>query len=106
VRALAVTTPQRYPALPEVPTMAEAGVPGYEAVSYYGLFAPGGVPEGILATLREATAKVIAEPAVSAKLAEQGMVNLGLGPAEFAEYVANDRKRWGEVIRKAGITAG
>jgi tripartite-type tricarboxylate transporter receptor subunit TctC len=106
VRALAVTTPQRYPALPDVPTMAEAGVPGYEAVSYYGLFAPAGVPEAILATLREATAKVIADPAVSAKLAEQGMVNLGLSPAEFAEYVAKDRKRWGEVIRKAGITAG
>jgi tripartite-type tricarboxylate transporter receptor subunit TctC len=104
VRALAVTTPQRYPALPDVPTMAEAGVPGYEAVSYYGLFAPAGVPEAILATLREVTAKVIADPAVSAKLAEQGMVNLGLGPAEFAEYVAKDRKRWGEVIRKAGIT--
>ncbi|WP_052389615.1 Bug family tripartite tricarboxylate transporter substrate binding protein [Belnapia moabensis] len=106
VRALAVTTPQRYPGLPDVPTMAEAGVPGYEAVSYYGLFTPVGVPDWVLKKLRDTAARVIADPGVSAKLAEQGMVNLGLGPEEFAEYVAKDRKRWGEVIREAKITVG
>lgn len=106
VRPLAVTTPQRYPGLPDIPTMAEAGVPGYEAVSYYGLFVPTDVPEEVLKKLRDAAARVIADPAVGAKLAEQGMVNPGFGPKEFADYVAKDRKRWGEVIREAKITVG
>ena len=103
VRPLAVTTPQRHPALPDVPTMAEAGVPGYEAVSYYGLFAPVGVPPAILATLRDTTAKVLADKETVRKLAEQGMEPLGLTPEGFADYVARDRRRWGEVIRSAGI---
>ena len=104
VRALAVTTPQRHPALPNVPTVAEAGVPGYEAVSYYGFFAPAGVPAEPLARLRSACAKVIADPAVGRRLEEQGIVRLGLNPEEFAAYVAVDRQRWGRVIREANIT--
>jgi tripartite-type tricarboxylate transporter receptor subunit TctC len=103
VRPLAVTTPQRHPALPDVPTMAEAGVRGYEAASYYGLFAPSAVPPAVLATLRTSVAKVLAEADMVRKLAEQGMEPLGLTPNGFAEYVARDRRRWGEVIRSAGI---
>ncbi len=106
VRAIAVTTPRRLPGLPDVPTMAEAGVPGYEAVSYYGLFAPAGVPDRTLSVLRAASAKVIADREMAKHHEEQGIMNLGLGPGEFAEYVAKDRKRWGDVIRAAGITAG
>jgi tripartite-type tricarboxylate transporter receptor subunit TctC len=104
VRALAVTTPQRHPALPDVPTVAEAGVPGYEAVSYYGFFAPSGVPAEPLARLRSACAKVVADPATGRRLEEQGIVRLGLNPEEFAAYVAADRQRWGRVIRDANIT--
>ena len=106
VRAIAVTTPRRLPGLPDVPTMAEAGVPGYEAVSYYGLFAPTGVPDRVLSILQAASAKVVADREMAKRLEEQGIMNLGLGPGEFAEYVAKDRKRWGDVIRAAGITAG
>ncbi len=105
VRALAVTTAQRYPGLPDVPTFAEAGVPGYEAVSYYGLFAPAGTPAPVLATLRAAALKVLGDAPISRRLSEQGLVDLGLTPDQFAGYVARDRQRWGEVIRKAGITA-
>ena len=101
-----MTTPQRLPVLPEVRTIAEAGVPGYEAVSYYGLFAPTGVPDRPLSILRTASAKVIADPEMTRRLEEQGIMNLGLGPEAFAEYVAKDRKRWADVIRAAGITAG
>ncbi len=104
VRALAVTTPQRHPALPDVPTVAEAGVPGYEAVSYYGFFAPSGVPPEPLARLRSACARVIADTVVGRRLAEQGIVRLELNPEEFAAYVAADRQRWGRVIRDANIT--
>ena len=104
VRALAVTTPHRHPAVPDVPTVAEVGVPGYEAVSYYGFFAPSGVPAEPLARLRVACAKVVADPAIGRRLEEQGIVRLGLNPEEFAAYVAADRQRWGRVIRDANIT--
>jgi tripartite-type tricarboxylate transporter receptor subunit TctC len=104
VRPLAVTTPERYPGLPNVPTMAEAGVPGYEAVSYYGLYAPSGVPNDVLRTLRAALVKVLADKTFSDKLAEQGVMDLKLTPEEFAEYVAKDRERWAGVIRDAKIT--
>lgn len=106
VRALAVTTPQRHPSLPNVPTIAEAGVPGYEAVSYYGIFTPAKVPVEVLQKLRDASARILGDQSVKARLAEQGMVDLGLGPDAFADYVATDRKRWGEVIRAANITVG
>jgi tripartite-type tricarboxylate transporter receptor subunit TctC len=105
VRALAVTTPERYPGLPNVPTMTEAGIPGYEAVSYYGLFAPSGVPGNILHTLRTALANVLADEAFVRKLADQGVMDLKLNPEQFAEYVAKDRQRWATVIRDAKITA-
>jgi tripartite-type tricarboxylate transporter receptor subunit TctC len=104
VRALAVTTPERYPGLPNVPTMAEAGVPGYEAVSYYGLYAPAGVPDDVLRTLRAALSRVLADKAFSDKLAEQGVMDLKLTPDGFAEYVTKDRERWARVIRDAKIT--
>lgn len=104
VRALAVTTPQRFPALPDLPTAAEAGVPGYEAVSYYGFFAPAGVAAEPLARLRTACAAAIADPGVARRLEEQGIVRLGLSPEQFAAYVATDRARWGRVIRDANIT--
>ena len=104
VRALGVTTPQRFPGLPNVPTFAEAGVPGYEAVSYYGLYAPAGVSADVLAKLRAATTTALADPTTHRKLAEQGMIDLQLDPGQFAAYVAEDRRRWGRVIRDAGIT--
>jgi tripartite-type tricarboxylate transporter receptor subunit TctC len=104
VRALAVTTPQRFAALPNLPTVAEAGVPGYESVSYYGFFAPAAVPPEPLARLRAACAAAIADAAVARRLEEQGIVRLGLNPEQFAAYVATDRARWGRVIRDANIT--
>jgi tripartite-type tricarboxylate transporter receptor subunit TctC len=73
VGPLAVTTPQCHPALPDVPTFAEAGVPGYEAVSYYGFFAPARVPASALAVLRAAVEKALAQPDVVRRLDEQGV---------------------------------
>lgn len=104
VRALAVTTPERHPQFPDVPTVAEAGVEGYEAVSYYGVYAPAGVPDEILETLRDAITSTIGEPEVRGRLEDLGMVYMDLDAEGFADYVASDRERWGEVIRNAGIT--
>jgi tripartite-type tricarboxylate transporter receptor subunit TctC len=103
VRPIAVTTPKRSPSLPDLPTFDEAGVPGYEAVSYYCLYAPAAVPADVLAKLRQAAKAAITDPVASKKLAEQGVIELGLTPEQAADYVAKDRKRWGEVIRNAGI---
>lgn len=104
VKALAVTTPERHPQLPDLPTVAEAGVPGYEAVSYYGLFAPANVPDDVLTTLRETAREVIAQPEVAARLGELGMVPVDVDAQGFADYVAKDRAVWGAVIDGAGIT--
>jgi tripartite-type tricarboxylate transporter receptor subunit TctC len=103
VRPIAVTTPKRSPSLPDLPTFDEAGVPGYEAVSYYALYAPAAVPADVLAKLRQAAKTAISDPVASKKLAEQGVIELGLTPEQAADYVAKDRKRWGEVIRNANI---
>lgn len=103
VRPVAVTTPNRSPSLPDLPTFDEAGVPGYEAVSYYCLYAPAAVPADVLAKLRQAAKTAITDPVASKKLAEQGVIELGLTPEQTADYVAKDRKRWGEVIRNANI---
>ena len=105
VRAIAVTTPQRLPGLPRCRPWPRRA-PRLRGRKLYGLFAPTGVPGRTLSILRTASAKVIADPEMAKRLEEQGIMNLGLGPGEFAEYVAKDRKRWGDVIRAAGITAG
>lgn len=104
VKPLAVTTSQRHPLLPELPTVDEAGVEGYESVNYYGLFAPAGVPEDVLAVLREAASKVIAQPGLQDSLSDLGFVYVGTGPEAFADFIAADRARWGNLITSANIT--
>jgi tripartite-type tricarboxylate transporter receptor subunit TctC len=103
VRALAVATKQRVPALPDVPTMAEAGLPDVEAGAWWGLLFPAGTPPHIVEWLNREAKRALSAPDVRARLEDQGMT-LYLGtPAEFADHIATETKRWGEVIRKAGI---
>ena len=103
VRALAVSTPQRHPALPEVPAAAEAGVPGYDAVGWYAVFAPAGTPEPIVARLSSVIKAALEKPEFRARLTAQGVDPLPGDPDEFKAFVARDRARWTEVIRAAGI---
>jgi tripartite-type tricarboxylate transporter receptor subunit TctC len=103
VRALAVATKQRVPALPDVPTMAEAGLPDVEAGAWWGLLFPAGTPPQIVEWLNREAKRALSAPDVRARLEDQGMT-LYLGtPAEFADHITTETKRWGEVIRKAGI---
>jgi tripartite-type tricarboxylate transporter receptor subunit TctC len=103
VRALAVATKQRVPTLPDVPTMAEAGLPEVEAGAWWGLLLPTGTPPQMVEWLNRETKRALSAPDVRANLENQGMT-LYLGtPAEFADHIATETKRWGEVIRKAGI---
>jgi tripartite-type tricarboxylate transporter receptor subunit TctC len=103
VRALAVTATQRVAALPDVPTTVEAGLPELQGGAWFGLFAPAGTPRDVVAWLNRAARDAFTVPAVHARLEQQG-AQLPLGPPEaFAAFVAAERQRWSDVIRKANI---
>jgi tripartite-type tricarboxylate transporter receptor subunit TctC len=104
LKALAVTTAKRSPELPDVPTVAEAGVPGYEATSWFGMFAPANTPAPIVTRLNTALVKVLADPEVKKKLAEQGAEPYGEKPEQFAEFIRKESAKWGQVVKAAGAT--
>lgn len=103
VRALAVTGSTRFPTLPDVPTVAESGLPGYDAGQWVGVFAPGGTPADIVQRLNVEITKATKTPAVAQQLQERGMIPLAATPAEFAKRFADDVRKWGVVIRASDI---
>ncbi|HSV82181.1 MAG TPA: tripartite tricarboxylate transporter substrate binding protein [Ramlibacter sp.] len=105
LKPLAVTTAKRSPELPDVPTVAEAGVPGYEATSWFGMFAPAGTPAPVIARLNAALAKVLADAEVKKKLAEQGAEPISEKPEQFAEFMRKESAKWGKVVKDSGATA-
>jgi tripartite-type tricarboxylate transporter receptor subunit TctC len=103
-RALAVTSPQRIPDMPNVPTMAEAGLPGFEAETWIGMLAPAGTPEPVLEQLNSALQKAVRNPAVAKKITECcSAIAFPTSRAEFTAYLARDRAAWAERIKAAGI---
>jgi len=100
---IAVTSLGRSQALPDVPTVAESGVPGFEASTWYGLLAPAHSPDAAIARLHESVVKVLGDAALRAKLADQGFEPVGDSPKEFAVYIRSEIAKWGKVIRDAGI---
>jgi len=102
VRALAVTGAQRAHSLPEVPTMIEAGVPGYEVTAWSGVIGPAGLPRPVLERLNAAVNAAIKEPATHARLAEMGSEGGGGTPEEFAVLIRRDSAKWAEVVRRSG----
>jgi tripartite-type tricarboxylate transporter receptor subunit TctC len=104
VRALAVTSEKRFPAVPELPTMIEAGYPGFVAVLSMGLMAPAGTPAAIVEQIHQASVKVLAMPDVRGKLASIGMEVVGNSPAEFKAAIDAERPQWANIIKEAGIT--
>jgi tripartite-type tricarboxylate transporter receptor subunit TctC len=105
LRPLAVTGEARFEMMPEVPTMAELGLPGATALTWYGLFVAAGTDPAIVARLGEAAAAAIRKPEVAARIRELGGTPVGNTPAEFAAFQRAEHARWGEVIRAAGIRA-
>ena len=103
LRALGVASAKRSAALPDVPTIIETGMPGFEAVSWYALMAPAGTPDAIIARLREGTIAAINAPEAKAALEAQGAQPVGNTPAELAAVIAADTARWAKVIRDADI---
>jgi len=103
VRALATTGTKRSALTPDVPTVAEAGVPGYEATIWLGVMAPAGTPKPIVDRLNAEINKVIERPDVKEAWAKQGAVPLAMSPAEFDKYLREDIDKWAKVVATAGI---
>jgi len=103
LRGLGVTSRTRSPALPNVPTVAEAGLPGYEALNWFGLFAASGTPAPIIQRLHAEAAAFLALPDTNARLVQEGADPVGSTPADFAVFVKNEIKQWDEVARAAKI---
>jgi tripartite-type tricarboxylate transporter receptor subunit TctC len=102
LRALAVATPARLPALPGVPTMAEAGVPGFETAGWFGVVAPRGTPDAIVERLAREIAAVLGTAEVRDRLAAMGAAPMPLGPAAFRAFIAAEVPRWREIVRASG----
>jgi tripartite-type tricarboxylate transporter receptor subunit TctC len=103
VRCLAVTSAQRFPLAPDIPTVAESGVPGYEDTSWYGLYVPKGTPADIIGKLNAAAAKMLAEDATKAKYATLGILAMSSSPEKLVEMNADDVKRWTPIVKAGGI---
>jgi tripartite-type tricarboxylate transporter receptor subunit TctC len=102
LRALAVTSLARSQALPDVPTLAESGLPGFEASSWFGVLAPAGTPADIVAKLNGAVAAWLASPAAKEHLAAQGAIAAGGSPDAFVKHIADESAKWAKVVKASG----
>ena len=103
LKALAVTSAERSSALPDVPTVAEAGLPGFEASSWFGLLAPAGTPKEAIAKINGEVAKWLATPEAKEKLASQGAIAAsGLTPEDFQKHIASETTKWAKVVKESG----
>ncbi len=103
LRAIATGTPQRIPQLPDVPTVAEQGFPGFEMTQWYGLLAPASLPQAAVDRLAPAAAKAVKEPGAVERMSADAALSVGSTPAEFAAFIAVEQKRWQPVIARAKI---
>jgi tripartite-type tricarboxylate transporter receptor subunit TctC len=103
LRGLAVTGSRRLPSMPNLPTIAESGLPGYEASSWYGVLAPAGTPREIVARLNSELVKVLDQPEVRGSLLAEGAEPIGGTPEQFAAHIRSEKERLGKLIREAKI---
>ena len=105
LRVIAVGTPQRLASLPDTPTVAEQGYPGFETSQWYGLNAPAKTPPAIVKRLADEAAKAVKSPAVIERFKADDAESVGSTPQEYADYIAKEQVRWKDVIQKAGVKA-
>ena len=105
MKALAVTTAQRSSLAPEIPTIAESGVPGYEQTAWFGVLAPAGTPRDIIGRLNAEIVKLLNSADVKERFAKQGVEVRTSTPEQFSTFLRSEVDRWGKVIRDAGIKA-
>jgi tripartite-type tricarboxylate transporter receptor subunit TctC len=103
IRALAVTTAKRWPGAPDIPTMAEAGVPGYESGAWFGLLAPANTPKPIVEMLQKHVAAILKLPEVEKMFLEQGAEPVGNTPEQFAKVIASELQKWAKVAATTGV---
>jgi tripartite-type tricarboxylate transporter receptor subunit TctC len=103
LRALAVTSAERSPAFPQLPTVSEAGVPGYDAQSWYGLFAPAGTPPEVIARLNKSAVVAVQSETFKKLAVNEGLVLVASPPDELDRYFHTEEERWRKVIQDAGI---
>jgi len=105
LRAVAISTPKRSELLPDVPSAAESGVPGYSAQSWFGFIAPSGTPRAALARLHSETVRTLSVPEVRARILAIGMEPVGNSQEEFSAFIRSEIERWGRVVKAAGVKA-
>lgn len=105
LRALAVTGKERSRMMPDVPTVSESGIPGFENSGWFGLMAPAGTPKDVIAKIQADTAKVLASPEMRTKLGEQGMAPIADKPDEFARAIDDESQKWSSVVRARKLSA-
>ncbi|HXF66763.1 MAG TPA: tripartite tricarboxylate transporter substrate binding protein [Burkholderiales bacterium] len=103
LRAIAMTGAKRSPAIPEIPTVAEAGVPGYETGSWYGIVAPAKTPRPVIERLGREIAAITRSPEISGRLTEEAVIPIGSAPEEFDAHIKRELARWAQVIARAKI---
>ena len=105
LRALAVTTTKRYPTLPDLPTVAESGLPGYEAAQWYGLFAPAGTPAAITKKVETDVSQLLDNKTLRAGLAQRGAEMMYGNATQFSAVIRNDIEKWARVVKETGARA-
>ena len=105
VRALGVGNAQRVPSLPEFPTLAEAGLPGYEAYAWGGMIGPANMPAAVVQRLSKEINEILRQKDVTDRMLAEGTVPTPSAPEEFTAYIRSELKKWGEVVKMAGIKA-
>ena len=105
LRALAITTRTRSPALPELPTISESALPGYDFSSWYGLMVPAGTPQPVIARLHDETVKALKLPDLQQRLASEGCDAVGSTPEQLAAYIKTEMARWAKVVKASGMQA-
>lgn len=103
VRALAVTSVRRWPAAPDIPTLAESGVPGYESSAWFGLLAPAGTPRAVIDLLQQQVAAILRQPEVEKYFYEQGAEPVGNTPDDYARVIAAELAKWARVVAATGV---
>jgi tripartite-type tricarboxylate transporter receptor subunit TctC len=105
LRVIAVGTPRRLAALPDIPTVAEQGYPGFETSQWYGLNAPAKTPDAVIKRLAQEAARAVKSPVVAERFAVDNAESIGSSPQEYAEFIGREQARWKEVIQKANVKA-
>jgi tripartite-type tricarboxylate transporter receptor subunit TctC len=103
LRALGVSSAKRSSAAPDIPTIAEAGVPGYEATQWFGILAPAGTPRAIVDRWHRETVRALKDPEVHDRLVADGADPVGSSPEEFAAYIRSESMKWAKVVKDVGI---